>query len=181
MSERSGPAHVVMLHGLWMTGVEATFLRRRLRERYGFNTHQMHYRTVRASLSENAEQLREFIETSLDGRDDATCHLVGHSLGGLVVLKMLCDWEQAPMGRVVCLGTPLCGSTAAERIAKLPGGHSLLGKSIAEGVLAQSAAQWADELAGREVGVIAGTLSIGYHLYYLREYGICADINCLHQ
>lgn len=161
MTDRTGPAHVVTLHGLWMTGVEATFLRRRLRDRYGFNTHQLHYRTVRASLSDNARVLREFLESELHDREAATCHLVGHSLGGLVILKMLCEWPEAPIGRVVCLGTPLTGSAAAERIARLPGGNSLLGKSIAEGVLAQSAAQWANQLRDREVGVIAGTLSIG--------------------
>lgn len=158
----TAPAHIVCVHGLWMTGVEASFLRRRLRERHGYNTHQLHYRTVRASLSENAQKLRRMVEHELQLGQDAVCHYVGHSLGGLVVLKMLSDWPEAPPGHVVCLGTPLAGSAAAHRIASLPGGSSLLGKSIAEGVLAESASKWAGGgLGERMVGVIAGTHSIG--------------------
>lgn len=161
MIDRQGPDHVVTLHGLWMTGAEAARLRRRLRDRHGYNVDSLHYRSTRATLTENAQVLRGFVEDCLHGHDDARCHLVGHSLGGLVILKMLLDWPEAPMGRVVCLGTPLNGSASAVRVARLPGGESLLGRSMAEGVLDAPASEWAERLAGHEVGVIAGTWSVG--------------------
>ena len=150
-----------MLHGLWLTGIEATLMRRRLADRYRFDARQLHYRTVRSTLTENAEHLRAFITDELRPSPDVPCHFVGHSLGGLVILKMLTDWPEAPAGRVVCLGTPLAGSAAAERIASLPGGDSLLGKSIAEGVLSASASEWARRFDDRDIGVIAGTLGVG--------------------
>lgn len=157
---RPGPEHVMTIHGLWMTGVETAFMRRRLRDRFGYATSTFHYRTVRATLSENAARLREcIVERFPDAR--VPLHLVGHSLGGLVVFKMLSEWPDAPPGRIVCLGSPLNGSAAAERIAMLPGGGSLLGKSIREGVLERAAAEWATGLRGRDVGAIAGTMGFG--------------------
>ena len=161
MTGRQGPDHVITLHGLWMTGAEAARLRRRLRDRHGYNVDSLHYRSTRATLTENAERLRGFVEACLQGRGDARCHLVGHSLGGLVILKMLLDWPDAPTGRIVCLGTPLNGSASAVRVARLPGGESLLGRSMAEGVLEAPASEWAARLEGHEVGVIAGTLPLG--------------------
>ncbi|MEL6447694.1 MAG: alpha/beta fold hydrolase [Pseudomonadota bacterium] len=161
MTDRAGPAHVITLHGLWLTGAEATRLRRRLRDRHGYNVHALHYRTVRASLTQNARVLRDFMAERLRDRMDTPCHLVGHSLGGLVILKMLLDWPEAPPGRVVCLGTPLNGSESALRVAKLPGGESLLGRSIAEGVLDAPASEWAQRFEGRDVGVLAGTWPVG--------------------
>lgn len=161
MIDRQGPDHVITLHGLWMTGAEAARLRRRLRDRHGFNVDSLHYRSTRATLTQNAQVLRGFVEECLNGHTDARCHLVGHSLGGLVILKMLLDWPEAPTGRIVCLGTPLNGSESAMRVAKLPGGESLLGRSMAEGVLDAPASEWAERLAGHEVGVIAGTWPVG--------------------
>ncbi len=161
MIDRQGPDHVITLHGLWMTGAEAARLRRRLRDRHGYNVDSLHYRSTRATLTQNAQVLRSFVEECLHGRTDARCHLVGHSLGGLVILKMLLDWPEAPTGRVVCLGTPLNGSASAQRVAQLPGGESLLGRSMAEGVLEAPASEWAECLKGHEVGVIAGTWPVG--------------------
>jgi pimeloyl-ACP methyl ester carboxylesterase len=148
------------VHGLWMTGVETAFLRRRLRDQYGYATSTFHYRTVRATLSENAARLRESIIERFPDLS-VPLHLVGHSLGGLVVFRMLRDWPDAPPGRIVCLGSPLNGSAAALRIATLPGGSSLLGKSIREGVLERSPAEWLPQLPGRDVGAIAGTMGFG--------------------
>lgn len=150
-----------MLHGLWLTGVEATLMRRRLCDRYRFDARQLHYRTVRSTLLENAQHLRDFVEHELRPQPDSACHFVGHSLGGLVILKMLSEWADAPSGRVVLLGTPVAGSQAAERIAMLPGGESLLGKSIRDGVLRQPATEWASCFNQRDIGMIAGTLGVG--------------------
>jgi len=154
-------SHVVLVHGLWLNGTEASVMRRRLTDRYRFDTRQLHYRTVRATLEQNAKHLREFAEHELRPRPGSQCHFVGHSLGGLVILKMLSEWDAAPPGRVVMLGTPLAGGVAAERIAMLPGDESLLGQSLVEEVLAQDASRWAPCFDVREVGMIAGTLGVG--------------------
>ena len=76
---------VVLIHGLWMTGMESVLLRLRLRDEYGFDVQQFSYRTVNDGLADNVSALHAFL------RDlpDEPLHLVGHSLGGLIALHTL--------------------------------------------------------------------------------------------
>ena len=48
--------------------------------------------------------------------DAPQVHLLGHSLGGLVILRCLERYPMAQPGRVVFLGTPAAGSRAARRL-----------------------------------------------------------------
>ncbi|MFK8054149.1 MAG: esterase/lipase family protein, partial [Woeseiaceae bacterium] len=151
-----GPAHVICVHGMWMRGADANFLRERLAERYGYLTHQWHYKTVRASIEDNCRALQSLVEERLHHRQDAECHFVAHSLGGLVVLKMLADWADAPSGRVICLGTPLTDRAAALRVAALSDESALFGRlTDSEMPLGNSALQ--AQLHPRTIGSIAGT------------------------
>ena len=152
--------HIVSVHGMWMDGVEATFLRTRLAERYGFFVHQLHHRNVRSTLDENTAALRAFVEDEVRVRADDHCHFLAHGLGGLITLNLLATWPDAPDGHVVCLGTPLT-SDAAARVAEQPGVNTQMGASIAEGVLKRSREAWSDRLITRKIGVIAGTHSLG--------------------
>ena len=47
-----------------------------------------------------------------------TVHLVAHSLGGLVVLEALRRCPHLPIGRVVCIGSPITGSAAARGLVE---------------------------------------------------------------
>ncbi|MBF0340305.1 MAG: alpha/beta hydrolase, partial [Magnetococcales bacterium] len=120
------------------------------------------YPTVRRSLDENAEGLWEFLELRLGpGMKKITpggVHLVCHSLGGLVALRMLERHPEMPLGRMVALGSPFQGSFSAQRLAHWPGGSWLLGKSLA-GALDGQRELRAPE--GRRIGVLAGTLPLG--------------------
>lgn len=140
---------VVTLHGLWMTGLEMSALRWRLRE-CGYPVRPFHYPSVRHSPAENARRLARWV----DGLETDVVHFVAHSLGGIVLLHL---FEQAPLqrpGRVVMLGTPVLGSAAARHAAAMPVlGRLLLGRSVERGLLG-GAPGWA---GGREVGMIAGT------------------------
>src|SRR5690606_25026992 len=49
-------------------------------------------------------------------------HVIGHSLGGLMALEALRAEPTLPVARVVCLGTPLCGSAVADTLSR----HALL-------------------------------------------------------
>ena len=155
------PSHVVLLQGSWLAGAEATVMGRRLADRYRFDTRQLSYRTARASLQQNVQHLRDFVEHDLRPRESTPCHFVGHSLGGLVILKMLMEWTHAPVGRVVLLGTPLAGADSALRLATLTGGESLLGDSIAAANYPDCDAMLSDCSAQRDVGMIAGTMCVG--------------------
>jgi hypothetical protein len=84
-------------------------------------------------------------------------HLVGHSLGGCVVLNMLARHHPEGIGRTVLLGSPCCGSYAGERILRVPVLRGALGR-----VLPQWLARPLPEVPpGYEIGVVAGNRPVG--------------------
>ncbi len=145
---------VVFVHGLWMTGLETLWLARRVGRRLGAGTRTFNYRSVAASASTSAATLGRMV-WALDAE---VVDLVGHSLGGIVILKLLQAAPALPPGRVVLLGAPLQGSRAALALARGPGGRQILGRANAESVLEPGPRDW---VAAREVGVIAGTAPYG--------------------
>jgi pimeloyl-ACP methyl ester carboxylesterase len=144
---------VVTVHGLWMRGASMAGLRRRL-EPHGFTFHDFGYPSVTGSLDANVAALAAFV----DGVPGDTVHLVGHSLGGVLVCAMLEGRLPARLGRVVCLGSPLKGSRTAARLARWPGGKRLIGSCLAE-VTARGG--FSTCRAGAEVGSIAGRIPLG--------------------
>ena len=147
---------IVYVHGLWLTGREGGWLRRRLAQDLAAETLAFSYPSVSANVTANAQALMEF----LAGIRADILHLVGHSLGGLVILKLFEDAAAArlPAGRVVLLGTPLRGSRVAESLARLPFGKKIMGRSVGEELLVPRARRWN---RSRDLGVIAGDLGIG--------------------
>jgi pimeloyl-ACP methyl ester carboxylesterase len=143
---------VVLVHGLWVHGLVMELMRRRV-ARCGYRALAYSYPSMRLTLAENAERLARYCRSITAPR----LHFVGHSLGGLVILRTL---ERAPdlaPGRAVLLGSPVAGSLAARRLARLPGGRAALGRTAPE--WHDAALATAD--TGRQIGVIAGRLPIG--------------------
>ena len=99
---------VVCLHGVWMPGAIMTLVKRRLEKEDQYQAHLFSYPSIRGTLDENALSLAAFIKE----QEFDNVHLVGDSLGGVVSLRMLALEPEAPVERVVCLGSPLCGSRA---------------------------------------------------------------------
>lgn len=155
----SDTRRVVCLHGIWMPGAGMMYVKHRLDNDNGFNTDLFSYAPVTETLNDVALKLADFIAS----RGDAPTHLVGHSLGGVVVLRMLALRPDIDVERVVCLGSPLCGSRAAFHLSKLEWGNLILGKTITEGVLDDAAHRWAKGVAeSHEIGIIAGNVPIGF-------------------
>ncbi len=149
---------VICLHGFWSHGVGMFLIKRRLEKEYGFRAMLFSYPSVRGTLDENAAALAKFIQKEGITRT----HIVGHSLGGVVALRMFANNTDAPPGRLVCLGSPLAGSRAADFLSQQDWAEPILGHSLATGVINRPASDWArDVCAQREVGIIAGTLPIG--------------------
>lgn len=149
---------VVFVHGIWMPGVEMWFIKRHLRREHGLNGRLFSYPSVGGTLDENARKLADFVI----GTGIPTVHLVGHSLGGVVALRALATVADMPPGRVVCLGSPLDGSRAAGQLNERGWGHKILGRSLTAGVINEAASTWASGVVeNREIGVIAGTVSVG--------------------
>jgi pimeloyl-ACP methyl ester carboxylesterase len=144
--------HVLLLHGLWMRAFTLTALKNRL-EQAGFGVTQFDYASVLRDPQASIEQLIARAR-SLRGEK---IHYVGHSLGGLIALQALQQTSDLPAGNVVCLGSPLRGSSVARNLARVPGGSFLIGKSAQ--ILRDGLQQWSGE---RAVGAIAGRLPIGF-------------------
>ncbi|MFC4528614.1 alpha/beta hydrolase [Dyella halodurans] len=146
--------HVILLHGLWMRGFALAMLHRRMMEA-GFRVHRFDYMSVAATQQRILSRLEARIHEL--AQETEAVHLVGHSLGGLLALRACAEDVDLPPGRVVCLGSPLKGSAAARGFAGMGrGGEALLGGN--RELLEYGFERWEGE---REVGVVAGRLSLG--------------------
>jgi pimeloyl-ACP methyl ester carboxylesterase len=148
-------AVVVYVHGLWMTGAESLLLRRRLASERGYGLKVFRYASVGAPPAHIIAALRNTIAAI----EAPSVHLVGHSLGGLIILRCLERYPMLQPGRVVFLGTPAAGSRAARRFGEFGLGRRMLGAASAEELLQQRAARWD---VGRELAVIAGNMPLGF-------------------
>ncbi len=150
---------VVVIHGIWMTGLEMSVLGSRIR-RCGFSVHRFRYSSLWRTPAQNAESLNQFIQ-SLDAD---IVHLVAHSLGGIVVTHLFERFPQQPPGKVLMLGTPLTGSATALRLKRY---HldSVLGKSTQRGLLGDRPS-WD---SGRALGMIAGDRGLGVGKLIFRQ------------
>jgi len=142
---------VILVHGLWFGPWAMARLARKLAAE-GFEVRRFSYASTAGGLSSHAAQLGEFARSSRSSQ----LHFVGHSLGGLVILRMLRDAGDLPPGRVVLIGSPLDGSVIARRSGRVPGAEKLLGE------IRSTLEQGYEYLpAGRETGMIAGSRPIG--------------------
>ena len=150
---------VVCVHGFWSHGTGMYLIKRRLEREFGFRALLFSYPSVRGSLDENAAALTRFIHQ----QDVDAVHLVGHSLGGVLALRMLANDPQALPGRVVCLGSPLTGSRAADYLTAQVWAEDIIGRSLSAGVVETTASDWASHVCDhREIGVIAGNVPLGF-------------------
>ena len=149
---------VVCTHGIWSHGVGMFLLKRHLEREFGMRALVFSYPSVTNTLDENARLLAEFIA----GNELGATHVVGHSLGGLVTLRMLAMGYSDVPGRIVCLGSPLSGSRAASVLHAKDWGEHLLGHSLPQGTVHSVANDWARDVARvREIGIIAGSVPVG--------------------
>lgn len=146
---------VILVHGLWMNGMDMGLLGRRLRGG-GFMTHTFHYHALKSTPEENADTLHGYLQAI----DAPVVHFVCHSLGGLIVRHLLYRYPDCKPGRVVCLGTPHQASSAAKTLSRTLPGRCLLGRSIERGLLGGTP-PWQYR---HELGVIAGNLRLGMGL-----------------
>jgi len=143
---------VLFVHGLWMNGLETWWLRHRV-EAQGFGAHAISYPSLHATPEQVAEQLALAIAAL-----EPPVHLVGHSLGGLMLLKLFELRPDQPPGRVVLLGSPVAGSHAARSVASWSIGPSLIGQLALKEIVQGGPRRWDQP---RDLGIIAGSTSAG--------------------
>lgn len=143
---------LIMIHGLWMHGIVMLPQQHWLTRR-GFAVRRFSYPTVRQGLQHNARALSQFVAATGNGN----IHLVGHSLGGLVALRMLAQYPDPRVRRVVLMGSPCTGSHCASVLLRTPGLAAIVGRSMKEWL----AVPRPPVPSQVEIGVISGSRSLG--------------------
>ncbi len=161
MSARHSPlakGTILYVHGLWMTGAEAFMLRRRMQVR-GWRLRVFPYSSLAETMDRVASRCARMAQ-ELAQRTAQPVHLVGHSLGGLVIYRMFETGLLPPetfcrdFCRVVFVGTPARGSAAARALAQHRLARPLLGHVGERDLLRGVPPRWT---FAPQLGVIAGS------------------------
>jgi pimeloyl-ACP methyl ester carboxylesterase len=164
---------VVLVHGLGRTRRSMGSLGRAL-DRAGYAVVNVGYPSWRHRLPVLATRVATAIEASLAASPPpagARVHLVGHSLGCLVVRWIAAHRPPPALGRMVLLTPPNQGSWAADFF--LPWVGWLL-RSLPDLTVAGGVASAIPTPPGLEVGIIAGTRDRTVRLHETRLPGECA-------
>lgn len=147
---------VLLLHGMWMGSWAMSWLSHELRSA-GFETGCLDLRSVGDAPEALVENLTEAVAKVDAGR----VHLLGHSMGGVIILRYLQNALDKRLGRAILLGAPALGSDAARQLDQQPWG----------GVLGASRELWCSEFptavpGNVEVGAIAGDEGFGLGMLF---------------
>ncbi len=151
----SARATVVFVHGAIVRGWEMALLRRRLR-RLGYRVRQFRYRSMMKGLDDNARRLGEFLRDT----EGDVLHVIGHSMGGVLVRQV---FEQNPdprPGRLIAIGSPLLDCWVGRRFLRFHRrfGRWMVGRTVADHISRPSDPVWR---GARDFGVLAGTYRLG--------------------
>jgi pimeloyl-ACP methyl ester carboxylesterase len=150
-------ATVILVHGLWGTDLGLRCLGRRI-ARTGMAVTYYRYASWRDSLETSSRGLRELIRRSAGG----AVHLLGHSMGGIVIARMLEGGSPPEVGKVALLGTPIRGSAVITALSGNPVGRFLIGAAAREGIVENRPPAPTD----RPLLVVAGTFPLGIGLLF---------------
>ena len=142
------------MHGLFLPGEESLVLKHYLAEEFALELDWFRYFGASESMSDVIARLAAFVREL--GAEEV--HFVGHSLGGLVIYRLLERFPEQPPGRVVFLGVPSVASRAAQRAGLIGPLAQLMGPNVAEELLRPQERRWTQP---RALGVIAGNQPIG--------------------
>jgi pimeloyl-ACP methyl ester carboxylesterase len=143
---------IALVPGAGIGGLDLLPMAWRLRRR-GYRVRIFFCLTWAMPLAQSAHQLYQWLSAQAEPR----IHLVGHSLGGLVILQCLAHYRWAIAGRVVTLGTPHTNIAIARQLRRVPLGRWVVGRGVASALPLLPL----PVPAGREVGVIAGSRDVG--------------------
>lgn len=123
--QTEGPV-LFLLHGLANSPVSMKMLEKEGRKR-GYTVVNWGYRTRNHAIDDIADKLVESVRAYENG--SGPIHFVGHSLGGIVIRRMLDKHTPKNLGRVVMIGTPNQGADFAETVGEWKLFHKLYGKT----------------------------------------------------
>lgn len=145
--------HIVFLPGIWSPTFFLHSLANKMKKK-GYHTSFVSYNSVRDQPNKVITKVHQHL------LKHPGCHIVGHSMGGLLAVNTLNIHQDIDMGHVVCLGSPLQGSKVAGKLAQFAPGKMYLGQS--QVWLTQS-----HFIQHGKVGVIAGNQSKGLGKFFI--------------
>lgn len=152
---------VVIIHGLHQRSWIMFWLSKQLAHA-GFVTHCFDYASLTGSIEQHSQQLDNWL--SQFHHPKVPVHLLGHSLGGLLIRHFVTHYPKWHIGNCVTLGTPHLGSVSADYVQRwLP---FAVGRAY-QGALDGSAPQLPDGIC---LGVIAGDKPYGLGQMFLSHH-----------
>lgn len=153
------PDCIVLLHGIGMRSYVMKRIEAALRAD-GYRTVNLSYPSRRMPFEQLAG---EYLPAHLKKHDVARAprlHFVTHSMGSLIVRKLIKDARPANLGRVVMVGPPNHGSTAADAAKENVLLKKYLGGNLVRLGTGEDAIVKTLGAADFEVGIIAGEVPI---------------------
>ena len=147
------------MHGLWLPGEESLVLKHHLAQEFGLELHWFRYFGASESMSDITSRLAAFVRELAAPE----VHFVGHSLGGLVIYRLLERFPEQPPGRAVFLGVPCVASRAAARAGAFGPLAALMGPTVAEELFTPQERSWTH---ARALGVVAGNQPLGLGQFF---------------
>lgn len=151
---------VVLVHGLWMKPWTWGTYRRFLTE-HGFKVYLFGYKTTQQAFDLTLMQLTAYVNS----RPEATVHLVGHSMGGVLSMRALPRIKK--LGKLLMLGSPVNGSRVVKKLKKMGWDDAILKRAaepLAEGVKVP--------VESRMTMMIAGTSAYGLSRFVEWRFGV---------
>ncbi len=105
---------VVLLHGIANVPLSMAYIKRGL-EKEGYDVLNLGYQSTRSTVESAASELHTRVVSAVKG---GKIHFVAHSLGNIVVRKMLAE-PFSRLGRMVMITPPNQGSELSERFKNL--------------------------------------------------------------
>ncbi len=167
-SNMQAAPHIILVHGLGRTAFDMALMARRLQARFPDSAvHRFGYSTRSLDLAQATEQLAKFVNKI---SQNEPVSFVGHSLGGIVVRSLdLAACTDAPLHRLVTLGSPHNGATIARVLSRHSVPRSIFGPILTElGSLAL-----AENPRQLEIGCVIG--ATGTRLGFLPIFGADND------
>lgn len=151
------PPLVVLLHGILRSSRCMEKIALQLEDE-GFETLNLDYPSIKHDLHKLADSVAERINETVRGNQ--TVHLVGFSMGGLLIRALLHNYDITNLGRVVMIGTPNHGSEVADFVHRFWLYEALYGPAGQQLITDQAQLEWWSEEIDYELGIIAGDVSL---------------------
>lgn len=121
---------VILLHGIVRSAHSFDPMQKQL-EQEGYYVCNVNYPSTQITIQQAAENLNRVISSLSEA---STIHLVGHSMGGLVIrawfgLEQSQEVRETRIGKVVMMGTPNHGAEMADFFAKFPPYQWVMGQA----------------------------------------------------